>query len=306
MLIFKNHFEVTPDNLEALSEIQRQQLFIEYEKYSGIEAESIEAMFDAEDEGIAICEYFQAFEGDDAAPKYDVWILNVDSGSVFVAGTTEDTGVGMIQNDFGADFDNTPEREALAKALQDAHTAFIRANRNTNGKGKAGGAYHAYRNAVNDIIAPAAAPSGTEAIDAALNTEKPVSTPSAAQPAPKPAAKAATKPVSKTTAKAPATTAAKAVTKKSPAQKSVANSVAAKSGAGKSLVKKSAAKSSSSKSAVKKSAAKPAKSSKSVKPVKPVKPKQTGKSGGAAKAGKAAIKTVGGKKSGGLKPKRRG
>lgn len=302
MLIFKNHFEVTPDNLEALSEIQRQQLFIEYEKYSGTEAESIEAMFDAEDEGIAICEYFQAFEGDDAAPKYDVWILNVDSGSVFVAGTTEDTGVGMIQNDFGADFDNTPEREALAKALQDAHTAFIRANRHTNGKGNAGGAYHAYRNAVNDIIAPAAAPSGTEAIDAALDAEKPVSTPSAAQPAPKPAAKAATKPVSKATAKTPATAAAKAVTKKSPAKKSVA----AKSGAGKSLVKKSAAKSSSSKSAVKKSAAKPAKSSKSVKPVKPVKPKQTGKSGGAAKAGKAATKTVGGKKSGGSKPKRRG
>lgn len=123
MLRFEKKLNVTPDNLEDLSEIQRAQLFDAYPKWFGKEPPSIEAMFlEADDkEGIALCEFYQVYESDDATePKYDVWIVNVDTGSVYESGTTLDTGIGMIQNYF-------QQIESDDKELaHELHAAFVR------------------------------------------------------------------------------------------------------------------------------------------------------------------------------------
>ncbi|MDW8465688.1 MAG: hypothetical protein RML35_05710 [Chloroherpetonaceae bacterium] len=122
MLRFEKKLNVTPDNLEELSEVQRAQLFNAYPKWFGKAPKSIEDMFITEGEaGIAHCEFYQVYENDeDSEPKYDVWIVNVEMGAVYESGTVLDTGIGMAQHYFQALESDDKE---LAHEL---HAAFVR------------------------------------------------------------------------------------------------------------------------------------------------------------------------------------
>lgn len=130
MLVFKKKLDVNSDNLDSLTEVARAQLFKSWEAYQGEEARSLSDMFEPDnDEGLAFCEHFQVYEdADDRAPKYDVWVLNSDTASVFYAGTAEETGIAMIQGDF--DPLNNEEKDSamqsLAVDLQEGYSVFIR------------------------------------------------------------------------------------------------------------------------------------------------------------------------------------
>lgn len=125
MLRFEKKLEVTPDNVEDLSEIQRAQLFDVYAKQFGKEPSSIEAMFfDESSSSIALCEFYQVYDSEEESePKYDVWIVNIDAGAVYESGTLLDAGIEMVQHNFQA---KKSSDKALAQELQSAFLHYVR------------------------------------------------------------------------------------------------------------------------------------------------------------------------------------
>jgi hypothetical protein len=109
-LKFVNRLEVNKNTLEDLDSFRQLE-----ELYAVMEDEGF-----LEDDYEGMFEFWQVEDaGNPGQPVYDVWLLHVDTGTVFRADTLEDTGVGMIQNYF----DNISAGEngdALAKALQKA------------------------------------------------------------------------------------------------------------------------------------------------------------------------------------------
>ena len=123
---FTNFRLINYDNLDDLTKVEKEQML-----------KAGKACFEApEDDFIHTLEDFldQTYEGDvefwqvvsenePEKPIYDVWVVNVDSGVVFYTGTTEDTGVGMIQNYWGPIDKITEEGKKLGDALD---VAFIK------------------------------------------------------------------------------------------------------------------------------------------------------------------------------------
>lgn len=125
-LRFQNRRLVTPDNLSILSPVQTEQLRLSGKPVYGVDAQSpvetLAATFVAEGDGKGSVEFWEvAADTTPGKVLYEVWVFDVDSAVVFHAGTTTDTGVGMIQNDFDPMDESTPELEALARAIQQAY-----------------------------------------------------------------------------------------------------------------------------------------------------------------------------------------
>lgn len=139
MLVFKKRLDVNSDNLDSLTEVARAQLFKSWEDYQGEEARSLSDMFEPDnDEGLVFCEHFQVYDdAEPETPKYDVWVLNSDTASVFHAGTAEETGVAMIQGDFDPigneqKGEEDSEMQLLAANLQKGYSVFIRSEPGKN------------------------------------------------------------------------------------------------------------------------------------------------------------------------------
>jgi hypothetical protein len=119
MLVFKKKLDLNPDNYELISEVERHQLFVSYEHSLGAPAESIEAMFSPDnlDASLAVCEFYQVYDGYSELPIYDVWILNIISGTVFHSETIDDIGIGMIEGNFET---FSSDDQSLANDLQNS------------------------------------------------------------------------------------------------------------------------------------------------------------------------------------------
>lgn len=101
-----------------LPKIQQKQLALELKAYFGKKVSLKEAFA-----GECIANYWQAASVDEPDQVlYDFWEINSDSGGVFQADTTDETGVEMIQGSFGvqATFANDPQAALLAEALANA------------------------------------------------------------------------------------------------------------------------------------------------------------------------------------------
>ena len=125
-LQFKNFRLINYDNLNELTKLEKEQMLKAgkacFEAPGDDFIHTLEDFLDQTYEGN--CELWQVVSEDDPEkPIYDVWIVNVDSGVVFYAGTTKDTGVGMIQNYWDPIDEITKEREQLGKDLD---TAFLK------------------------------------------------------------------------------------------------------------------------------------------------------------------------------------
>jgi hypothetical protein len=87
MLKFVDHREIV--SVEQLSEPQRAQL-VAAAGFYGIEeatAETLLADDGSEESFHGFCHHYRIVEGDEL--KYDAWLYQVDSGTIFVADTTE-------------------------------------------------------------------------------------------------------------------------------------------------------------------------------------------------------------------------
>jgi hypothetical protein len=104
--------------LADLDAIRRRQLEIANERYGG-EMLDVEAIFaqGEEDAGETISPHFlelRTILGPDGEPRYDAWLYNVDSGTIFVSGTDEVVAE-VIQ--FGVETDDPGLRIALPPVL---------------------------------------------------------------------------------------------------------------------------------------------------------------------------------------------
>jgi len=101
--------------VKELTPLQRKQIEIELKAYFGKKI-SLREAFDGE----CILNYWQVVSAENLETiLYDFWEMNAESGGVFVAGTTKETGVEMIQGSFDVQVGWTDSEEAhtLADAL---------------------------------------------------------------------------------------------------------------------------------------------------------------------------------------------
>jgi hypothetical protein len=116
-LIFQNFYLVDEENLDTLNDLRKNQLDLAGKLSYGEEVNYETALYETYEGN---CEFWEVFDNQALdKPLYDIWVFDVDTAVVFFAGTTTDTGVGMIQGDFDPidSKDNTPENRTLADAL---------------------------------------------------------------------------------------------------------------------------------------------------------------------------------------------
>src|SRR5262245_58104737 len=104
--------------IKELTKIQQKQIEIELKAYFGKRV-ALKAAFDGE----CILEFWQVVSVDQPEiVLYDFWQMNVDSGGVFHANTTNETGVEMIQGSFDvqAKWVDDENAQNLAEALSSA------------------------------------------------------------------------------------------------------------------------------------------------------------------------------------------
>src|SRR5260221_14395943 len=91
---------ICPDleGLDQLTDLQKAQLKIAYRLYGGVELDNPHDMFGEDQEyGIYGAEYWDVLDAETNQLKYQFWMINSDSGTVFHGGLAKETGVEMIQ-----------------------------------------------------------------------------------------------------------------------------------------------------------------------------------------------------------------
>ncbi len=145
-LVFKNFYLVDEENLEDLTGVMRAQFEIAGRLCYGEEVAFDTILYETYE---ANCEFWEVFDSQALDnPLYEVWVFDVDTAVVFWAGTTNDTGVGMIQGDFDPmdKLYDTPENRQLAQALGKAFY-----NRQPTNHLADEGAAQTYQNALKNI-----------------------------------------------------------------------------------------------------------------------------------------------------------
>jgi hypothetical protein len=119
-LIFQSFCLIDEENLDTLNDLRKAQLDLAGKLSYGEEVNYETALYETYEGN---CEFWEVFDTQALdTPLYDVWVFDVDTAVVFFAGTTTDTGVGMIQASFDPieTKNNTPENQLLAQALEKA------------------------------------------------------------------------------------------------------------------------------------------------------------------------------------------
>lgn len=127
MLRFANLRPISPDNYEALSDLHRRQMARAATLGFGAEYTTAEHFLEQTGDGDLAdgsAELWDVVDGDSGRVLYEAWVYLVDTATVFLAGSENDSGVGMSQ--FSFDVHGDPGTAELANELQTAFDAIPR------------------------------------------------------------------------------------------------------------------------------------------------------------------------------------
>ena len=118
--------------LKALSPVRQQQVFLGTQMFLGEDCESIEACVAAiaklEDVDVTddfSLSMYEITKDGHTTPLYEMWTFGGgDDGTVFLAGTAEQTYVHCCQGSFQSYVDDDAEADALAAELDETDTPF--------------------------------------------------------------------------------------------------------------------------------------------------------------------------------------